>query len=433
MNTIEARLSGPHADLEGILKFVNRHLMRGPFSRVEVRYSTQTRRPLLPDPTRQHLVQLLREHGMQPEVSVRRHGGLLDDATGEHLVRLLPPEPDERTRREDDSTSLRTPAGWWERTLVRVGLRRPAAAEPNTPDAGTAVSAAQAVAALREAVALTARTQAQLGRRGPWLRAEVVVRMRELDAALAPMIQGDLAAAAQTLAGLLAAQGHRADAGLAVRYRFELAARGDGTSFSSATDLEVALFTSAGVSNNASPTDAHGRVEPTLMPRGTSVPEATHASDAATLLPTRARAPRLRVQLVGTTAGDFAAPLTLEFDELPARIDRDALSKMLPAAAAARPAHHDELAAHLATVSNRAPLIVCADASGQLVLQPAGRSTDGGRELPMHFDRNTLAPLVSGLPLRAEGQTIVLNDPDGVMDADGKRRLPALVLRVMPI
>ena len=175
----EVRLSGSQATLPGVMRHINRRLAGGPFSRVEVVFSTQAAGRVEPSLARNQIKQLLREHGMRNvAVSARAHAALLDDASGEHLIRLYPDMSQARDAGTHDiaqpaSSPKQQAAGrasWLPSRALRwlpEGLRRRLRSQ-DSPAPQPAVSAAQAAAVLRQAVATAARDQAARAQHGPW-------------------------------------------------------------------------------------------------------------------------------------------------------------------------------------------------------------------------------------------------------------------------
>ncbi len=91
MNVIETRLAGHQATMKHITRLINRHLGGMQLARVELSFSTQSAERLVPEAAKKSIAVLLREHGMgMALVSVRPHDGPIDDASGDHVVRLFP-------------------------------------------------------------------------------------------------------------------------------------------------------------------------------------------------------------------------------------------------------------------------------------------------------------------------------------------------------
>jgi len=432
-HVIETRLAGSQATQAGVVRFVNRNLSQGPFARVELLYSTQARGRIEPAQARSQIKQLLGEHGMADvAVSARAHGGLLDDASGEHLVRLYPDEPRGPAEAAFDAADAAPQGGirGWLGRWLRFSQR-----DPRAPTVEAGITSAEATAHLRAAVAAAVRDKVSRGQHGPWAAAELVVSLPALDASLRPLVMGDLSRAAGSVGQQLAALRQPVADGFALRYSFRTPATGEGTSYSADSDIEVLLHrlpqgagpTSSGSVQTPALAEAPapfapgamGRIEPRLAapaPQATLLPT---RPEPATLLPRTPARKTLAVRVSGTLDGDFARPLELRFDQLPARIDRDAMAR------AGLGAMHGEL---LVTVSNHAALTVRAGVDGGVEVIAARREVPGGESLPMYFDRETLRPLGERTPLPADGLRVVVNDPAGLWDAAGGRRLPALVL-----
>jgi len=433
---IETRLTGSQATLAGVTRHINRQVGCGPFARVELRYSTQAGTQLVPADAAAKIKQLLREQGMaEVAVSVRAHDGPLDDATGEHLVRLYPaerrgPAEDDLAAADSQPSAVRAWLGRW-----LPGARRAAALATPQAQAEPRMPAAEAAAHLRAAVTAAAKGHAAQGRSGPWEEAEVLVRLAALDTTLRPLVEVNLAHSARSLAQQLASQGQRVAPGFAVRYTYRAPATGEGTSYASDSDLEVLLNRAARPAGpptppvqpmpqvrpqkfrqepsfGVEPSAAQSAFEPTALP-----PQWPDAE--ITLLPQSALRPALVLRVLGTLDSDFDTPLELRFATLPARIDRTALAR------AGLGARHPEL---LAVASNRAALVVESGPDGCLQVLAAQRDVPGGAPLPMYFDAGTLRPLPTAAALPADGLRVVVNDPAGLVDATTGRHLPALVL-----
>ena len=418
----EVRLSGSQATLPGVMRHINRRLAGGPFSRVEVVFSTQAAGRVEPSLARNQIKQLLREHGMRNvAVSARAHAALLDDASGEHLIRLYPDMSQARDAGTHDiaqpaSSPKQQAAGrasWLPSRALRwlpEGLRRRLRSQ-DSPAPQPAVSAAQAAAVLRQAVATAARDQAARAQHGPWAHAEVRVSLQTLDESLRPLVMGDLARSQESIAQQLSSLQQPVTPWFTLHYVFRAPTMGEGTSYSSDHDIEVLLRSvpyepELGV-GSAPP------VTPTLLPQD--------AASEATLLPDSARPMTLRARLTGTLEGAFEQALELPLSSLPARIDRETLARA--GLSGVRP----EL---LALVSNRAPLRIAAGRHGALELHAARRDGSDGPPVPLYFARSTLAPLPAVTALPPGGLDVVISDPAGTWDPKLRRRLPALVMEL---
>ncbi len=440
MNPIETRLCGRDANLKGITRFINHHLGGQPLDRVELRYSTRSAEPLDPSLAQKAIGDLLREQGMgRAAVSVRAHAGQIDNATGEHVLRLSVQE-----------RPTRRCSGWWAwlawlfpRWCQPVSSQTGAAATtsapsaPKTPAVTPKPSDSQAVVYLRQAAELAA-TQAKAD--SPHndtqrvAQAKVVVRLDYLHQTLGPMVQGDpnqpapakkaaLTEAAQSIGAMLRKQGLSLSSDFTVSYDYRPRIESEGTSLANETDVEVVLVW-----------DSDRRVEPTLdtpshLPSsdGTLLPSTPPVADIGmddTALP--ATAPALIVRVLGTLQGravqPFAQAFELKFAALPARFDRTALEL------AGFGQVHPTL---LAVASNRCPLEISQGADKVVRIRSAVRTNADGSTLPMYYLPKTLTALAEEDILTHTTTQLVVNNPTGVQDLASGNTLPALVIELI--
>jgi hypothetical protein len=279
MNVIETRLTGRQATLDGITRFINQQLDSMTLARVELRYSTEAEHPLAAQQAKQSIANLLRESGMGAvAVSVRAHEGLLDNATGEHVLRLFPlklaaksagaaapvwlPKWSARllARFSPDSAQTQRQAGAQDAGTTVAGSSQTTSAQgekPANPQAkagkrAPGLSNAEVVGHLRRALALaanyieTASGTALVGMAQDEAervigQAHVIVRQENLHQVLQSLIATDLVQAAQSIGGMLKTQGLTLAKGFAVSYAFESRKCGDGTAYASEADLQVVL------------------------------------------------------------------------------------------------------------------------------------------------------------------------------------------------
>ena len=454
MTAIETRLTGKQANLAAITRFVNRHLSQAALQRVELRYSTQSGEPLAPHLAKDAICNLLREHGQgAAAVSVRAHEGPIDDATGEHVLRLFPverrPAQAETVAPQDRPRGLRA----WLARLFPRWFRMPAAeaAAAHSPvQAEPAITRPMAAKRLRDAVAqATAYVETDTGtaivggHSAPAQQvaeARVIVRLASLHAVLGPMVTGNAAAAAQSLGAMIQAQRLALAPGFAVSYAFKPRQSGDGTGYATESDVQVRLIVARAGSPVAARPGASPRVEPTLgessvraappVASGTLTPakstEQTAAAGGTALPPPGVRpGPVLTIRVLGTLSEAFAQPFEMRFSGLPVRFDRAALEQ------AGFGQAHPGL---LAVASNSCPLHVRQGEQGDLgmlQLHVSTRASPGGVDTPMYFSRDTLAGLKGQHTLPRGGQQIVVNAPGGVQDPATGSLLPALVIEVL--
>lgn len=391
MHTLEQRFEGRQATARAIQAYVNRHLdTTRRLRRVEVRLSTAVAQPTEPDELRRLLAGLLSEHGQgRVELSLRRFERALDNAAGEHLVRLL---------FEDAAPAEPPRLRWWQRLFRR---RVPTAAVPEAPRAAAGIPPKRAAEMLREAVALALRYDTTLQGR-PVAHIAITAHLPEIDATLRTMMPPQDPEAGAAVAALLQRQGAACHPELRVDYRFEPRASQEGTQAVLDADLRVRLspaLTTAGA---------------TAMPHWRNAP-ATALPDAEQLLALRGRSAGLRVRVLGTLASDFPTPFELPLPGWPARLDRAALE------AAGFGREHGAL---LGVASQSSPLLVERQGPAGLLLRPARRQD--GSDAPMYYAADDLQPLPPELAVDRLPMQLVLNCPAGVRDAVRGTALPAL-------
>jgi hypothetical protein len=431
---IEIRLTGNQANLAGVRRSVHRHLGQGHLTRVELRYSTCAQVQISVQQARQEIAKVLGEAGADATtpVSVRAHEDRIDEASGEHCLKLFFAAAADRPAASADPS-----LPWWKRWLARLFPRAAVVVDP----AGAAstvvaprVDPQEAVRRLREAVELATRfidgAQGAVAASGvrntmPIDEARVVVRVPELHQALVPLIVDDPKGATRTIGKMIAEKGLVIADGFQVRYEYKQRSDGDGTRLGIEGDLDVVLRP-GGPARSATPGDR--RAEPTLPARptnGTLLPQvaANPRAEAQTLLPLPATpAPVLTIRVIGTTKLRFEVPFDLRFDRLPARFDRHALEQ------AGFGRFHPEL---LRVASNSCPLVIDRDAGGHAQVRASMRSGPDGADLPMYHDPDALTALPDVAPLSiTRAQRVVVNSPAGVPDPAGVL-LPALVIELI--
>ena len=117
----------------------------------------------------------------------------------------------------------------------------------------------------------------------------------------------------------------------------------------------------------------------------------------------------------------FAQPFELCYANLPARIDRQALT---------RSAFGQAYPQMLCLASNSCPLIVQRGADRVVRVLAGIRKDAQGQDLPMYYRLDTLAPWVGEHALTQASTMWVVNDPQGVQSPAGGAQLPALVIEL---
>lgn len=426
MDTIETRLSGRDASIKGITRDINRSLGSAPLARVEVHYSNQSQDPFNAVEARSLIAALLRENGMHlTKVSVRPHEALIDNATGEHWVRLYLAE--QSVARLPHSGFM----AWLARWFPGLFASKPTPAEveprmtPPPPKVTPKITDADAVAYLNKAIHSAAGSFASSGEQA--LEARIIVRLDYLHTALEPLLRHDIdtGSAAKSIAGMLKKNAIPTGPGFKVSYTYTPVLETESSIFASETDIEVRLF---------GPTDTQNRVEPSLD--GTAAFDKTlfpsraypaAAADQNTAMPFRTLKPlpALTLRILGTLQGgalqSFDQPFELSYATLPARFDRKTLEL------AGFGQLHPKL---LSLVSNSCPLMVQQEPDRAVFVLSGIRKDAQGYLLPMYYRRDTLAALVGEHAMTQTRMQLVVNDPHGVQDPTGGGSLPALVIEL---
>ncbi|MFZ4535472.1 hypothetical protein [Propionivibrio sp.] len=420
MTKIDCRLTGKQATAKAIQAMVNRHLHEGKLERIEVRLSTQPVHPTNPSEVRKLLSQLLGQHGLGAvELSLRHLDSALDDAMGEHLVRLIFAPIEAAPAIVNDAAS-----GWWQRLWRwlpgRRATPRPAGRLEPALKAVSGISPKRAVELLRESLSNAVRIEATGLQGKPVASVNIVARLPEIHATLKAMMPPINPGSAQSLAQWLQRDGQQTQPELIVSYRFEPYDNGDtGTAMVIRCDLETHLSPDAGSRTKPAPETSNGPA------RSAETALSGDAADQGTAMPLRPRreftAPRaaLRIRLRGTLAGDFPQPFDLLYRSLPACFDRATLK------AAGFGFRHGLL---LAVASQGSPLLVEASPEG-LRLRPGVRP-DGQ---PMYFRHDNQAPLTVSLLLgnNQASLAVVVNAVQGVCLTSGIELSP-LVIELLP-
>ena len=406
MQIIETRLTGKHATLDGVISYINRYLDM-PLARVELRYSTQSDPQLDEKKAKQKISNLLREKGMgQAEVSVRHHEGAIDDATGEHLVRLIPQSPSVALPDDGDDK------GW----LPKLWPRQPQTQDaPPQPSKTQGLSDKEAVAILRKAIKLAAdEVKIITGASRLTNEAQVIVRKDSVHQVLGPMVLGDLAQAAHSIASMVRDHGVSTTRSFKVSYTHRPRTSTVGTFYAGDSDVEVKLLTAQTVEERVEPSMDENRLE-------------SPPSDVTALPVKQPAAPALTVRVLGTLLGTgsvavFDKAFELRFSTLPACFDRTALEQ------AGFGSAHPEL---LAVASNSCPLTLAKGSDGQLHLHTRLRKAPDGSTYAMYRWQDTGALLAGDDVLTPNAGCLVVNDPAGVLNAATGKTLPALVLELL--
>jgi hypothetical protein len=447
MSVIEIRLSHRQATLAGITRAIDQQLGRTPLARVELRYSTQARVPLLPQEAKQKIALLLRDHGHgTAAISVRPHEGPIDDATGEHLLRMMPSARAPDSPAADGAGAV---AAGWRASLARwMPWRRAAPAADDRVEPGLAapapppaVNRVEAVQKLRQAVhkgsgfletgtgtGIVAQGRAGGSTGGSAVgQACVIVRLDALHLVLEPLVRQDPAA----IGAMLRSAGLTLSPGFQVAYRFERAQAGDGTSYANESDVEVRLIAASAAGHEA-PSMTAGRAAPVSRSTGgmTTLPSpggttALPAAGGGTALPARPQ-PAVTLRVLGTLDQPFDRPFEVFFMSLPARLDRNALER------AGFGLVHPGL---LPVASNSCPLVIQGRSGGEWQVQATARGSADGQHppTPMYFRLRDRSP-VSGPATLATGEAepLLVNAPHGSICPQTGRRLPALVIELHP-
>lgn len=405
----EFRLSGRLASTLGITRLINRHLRARSLRRVEVRLSSQTAPPVHAQEVQSAIRALLREHGTVAEVSVRAVASPIEDALGEHTVRLIHVDEPPAPRWPWPKWVRRWLARWFPDTAKSGAPATPAQhAGPRETDTTPKVSQRQAVELLKTALAAAVEAEGPGLSKQPITQAHITVRQPSLHAAMQPLLAKDPTGGASWIARLLSDHRLQAADNLVVKYAFAAPQGGEGTVVAGGSDIEVWLSPDAGRSPLASlPLDP----DCTLV----------GADDNATLMPAPAAQamPAATIRVMGTTEQRFAEPFEVFFQTLPARFDRAALE------AAGFAARHG---AALRVASQSCPLMIDRAPGGGLLLQASGR--EGAGALPMYFRATGMNGVIGQIQVDGMSETLIVNGPAAVIDPATGNRLPPLVMEV---
>jgi hypothetical protein len=432
MNVIETRLSGRQATLEAVIRQLDRSMGQQTLARVELRYSSEAQVRLVPDKAKDAIRNLLLENGQkQVAVSVRSHDGPMDDATGDHVLRLYPVSQAEPARARPVAGRRTGFRGWlarWFPAFFPVG--GVAADTPRQePTVQATMGRKQVVDELRRAVVQGCAYHRAGGARGglapdpaaPVQAAQLIVRLPEMHAVLAAMLQAEQRSGHSFMRQALAAEGLAVSERLTVAYEFRERAAGDGTSYASDADVELLILpATTATASTVSASRAAGPAGGTLLPGAPSLVSAPAVGGTGTLMPA-APGTLVRVRVLGTRDAPFGQPLVLRFNTLPARLDRAALED------AGLGKDHAEL---LQVASNSAPLLLQSVHGGRLTVHAPQRSGADGAPLAMYYRHPSLVPLVGEVDLGPGVQTLLVNAPAGVLDTQSGRTLPALLVEL---
>ncbi len=463
MSTVqEFTLADKQATVAGITRLINRHLRGSSLRRVEVRFSTQASQPFDPNVAMPQIKGLLREHGLAAvEVSVRALELAIDDAAGEHRVRLLHKEMTQPAAgaatvgnrfggRFEGLLSHLLPARLGRAPQAGQGSTQVLAPQPQPvapqPPAEPALPQKRAVELLKQALAVAVRDE------GPMLgdvavqSLHITVRQAGLHQALDPLVARDAAGAGLWAARLLAEHRIAAAPGLRVAYTYKPPQQGEHTEVVVGSDVEIHLSREALATvpaprtvpavrpapvpthDDAVPMPARWPAQAAGLPQaladpclGTIMPMdcvADSVDEGATIMP-RTVLPQaaLTVRVLGTTECNFDTPFELHFDALPATFDRATLQR------GGFAARHG---AALRVASQSCPLVIDRDADGGLVLRASARP--GTTELPMYFRADNQAGVLGTVLLRTRAEVLVVNGPLPLVDPASGERLHPLVI-----
>lgn len=421
----EFTLTGKQTTVAGVTKLINRHLRGTTLRRIEVRYSTQVSPPFQQEASQSQIAALLREHGVtNVSVSVRHTEVAIDDAAGEHRVRMI-----HEQREPSGFGSLFGVGPSFPGWLVRLvpGRRSPApdagpadaplAQQPpaaRQPPAGPAVTERRATELLSQALTLALRGEGPTLDDEPIQGLRVIVRHPDVHFALGALLSRDPSGSSVWAARALAKHKRTAVAAPHIAYDYQPPQRGEHTEVVGGADIEVQLLRTPPAAATAPAPDRdtsarpavphllHKRVDPS---HATALPieGATHDG---TLLPATSPPPAaLTVRVLGTTERNFDHPFELRFDRLPATFDRQALER------GGFAARHG---ASLRVASQSSPLVIDRDGVGGLVVTAAARP--GTNRLPMYFRADTHAGVVGTQSLHAQSERLVVNGPMPLVD-----------------
>lgn len=417
------RLGSPALLIRALDRALNNAAGKAHVQRVELRYSGHAPAPLDAAAVDRAMKALLCEHGLGlAQVSTRRHAAALEDASGEHTLRLmgqpLPPAPQA--------------SPWWRqlwarwrpgRTILEAAApanptqRSPGEARlPKAPSAPEVPAAppAQAVALLRRAVhraVLVGRPDSAL-EPVTLASARVITRAAPLHRTLQTLVTADPA----TVGAMVRATGCRTADGWRVAYAYEPRQDGDGTALAGMDDLEVELTEAASLPGPATEDDT------TALPDADPSQRSPVATTDATALPAfgpETPRPLARLRVLGSRQSDFDEPFEITISQWPARIDRQWM------AARGFGRRHGPL---LSVFSNRQALWVDCRHDGECFVSFVGPDGNGPSGPPMYRDARSLAPLAGRHALNDLPEELLVNDPKGCRLPGHPAVLPALRL-----
>lgn len=408
------RLAGSQATVAEVVRLVHRQIKAPGVSRIEVRFSRQSREAFSVDQAFDRLTALVKESGLSCQVSVRAHELPLDDARGEHVVRLFGAVP------KPAPAQAQAPA-WarWVRGLPLIGRLAPATATsggkparpvnewPAVPD----LPRGQAVELLCKALSVAAANEEPHLHDSPVHRVKIIVRRPELHKALQPVVDQAAQQAAAWLRKELASRQRVTSADLRVIYAYALQGDGERTQVVGRGDLEVQLLREPEPEiHPAQPAGAEGA---TALP----VTLATAMlDDRATAMPERS-GPALTLRVLGTTHERFIEPFELCFDALPARFDRAALH------AGGFGRLHGQA---LTVASQSCPLTIDRAGDGGLRLHATARASGSA----MYFRDSDRSGIVGTVDLPTSQATLIVNEAQGLVDPTSRERLYPLVIEL---
>jgi hypothetical protein len=444
MSTTEFSLTGSEASIKGITRIINRHLGMASLLRIEVKVSSHSAQPFDRVAAKESIGALLREHGMgRTSISVRPFEGLIENANGAHLLRLI--HADAGPLPAQPKGLMAWLAKWLPRWFAPASMPKVESdpvlhAASTLKPAESKMSEQTAAQHLTKAVQAAARQlledehsnmQAQPGVMPVVTEALVVVRLDKLHQTLAAMVSSDMAkgVAASSIAALLKKQGINTSPKLRVDYAYRPFVETTHTVMANETDIEVLLKVTLDPSTLVEPTldgQANGSStnDATLLPGRNT---AAYTADQGTAMPSRSFTPQpvLVVRVLGTFAAGRLQPFEVPFDltylSLPARIDRQTLTQSAFGQA------HPHL---LCLVSNSCPLIVQRGADKRVTVLAGPRMDELGQPTPMYRQLDTLSPLVSEQVLTQTNSQWVVNDPYRAENSKGRDSLPALVIEL---
>ncbi|WP_207224784.1 hypothetical protein [Sphaerotilus mobilis] len=413
---------GRRTSTRTLIRDISHQLAQHTPRRIELHYADRSDTRIDPPAVQRAIVEMVREHGWRDvELAIRPHRLPLDQATGDHLLRLHWLEEDgtfaPMTSHHRPEGAPTNAAAWW-RTLwsrrpsrERLNLATDADATAPAP-----ASSGEAVRLLRAAVqraALDLTPESSLPNSRPVVR-HLVAKVRDaaLAQALRPYFTGESLATSQAMSRWLVQDGCHVPDPLTVELDSRAIANHGGTFLVDAADLIVTLKPSREPLATGLTATSVPRSEPSKRP----------ALDLSTALPAgRGDAtPDVQLTWVGTLDGRFEHPVPLPSRILPMRIDRELLSATMPAL------HKPAL---LAVASQKQPLQVLRNAQGRIVLK-SPRSESG--RVPLYRLHPGFEPLPEELLLMDAPVMVVVNDPSGVLHPITGERLPALLIEVRP-